>query len=67
MAIITAQHVHSRNWIKCPSCEGGALFTAKDRRQGALCVSCDNLGEVPRFRPTIHADNSSYYERLAGA
>ena len=68
MAILTAQVVHSRNWITCPRCDGGAAFTARDRKQGALCTSCGNAGEVPRFpvaKPA--ADASSYYERLAGA
>lgn len=65
--IITPQHVHARNWMKCPSCEGGALFTARDRQQGALCVSCDNRGEVPRNPVRKPVDNSSFYERLAGA
>jgi hypothetical protein len=48
MSILTAQTVHSRNWMKCPRCDGGAVFTAKDRKQGAICGSCDNRGEVPR-------------------
>jgi hypothetical protein len=34
--------------MKCPRCDGGAVFTAKDRKQGAICGSCDNRGEVPR-------------------
>jgi uncharacterized protein (DUF983 family) len=68
MTILTAQTVHSRNWMKCPRCEGGALFTAKDRRQGALCTSCGNSGEVSRCRTDrAPVDNSSHYERLAGA
>jgi uncharacterized protein (DUF983 family) len=67
MAILTAQHIHSRNWMTCPSCDGGKLFTAKDRRQGAICASCDNNGEVPRFRAHKPADNSAFYERMAGA
>lgn len=66
--IITSQHVHSRDWIVCPSCEGGKLFTAKERNQGVVCVSCDNKGEVPRFpiRKSF-IDNSSYYEQMFGA
>jgi hypothetical protein len=67
MTVITPQHVHSRNWIKCPSCEGGSLFTPRDRAQGAICNSCDNRGEVPRHRAVKAGDSSSYYERLAGA
>jgi hypothetical protein len=67
MTVLTAQVVRDRNWLKCPRCEGGALFTARDRKQGAFCTYCDNHGEVPRF-PTVRAtDNSAYYERLAGA
>lgn len=65
--IITAAHVHSRNWMVCPSCEGGKLFTDKDRKQGAICVSCGNKGEVPRRKPVVAADNSSFYEKQAGA
>ena len=67
MTILTAQTVHARNWMKCPRCDGGALFTAKDRKQGAICTSCDNTGEVPRFPVRRPVDNSSYYERIAGA
>lgn len=64
---ITHQTIHARNWIKCPRCEGGALFTVKDRKQGAQCTYCDNKGEVPRFVAHKPADNSSFYERMAGA
>jgi acetyl-CoA carboxylase beta subunit len=65
--IITSQHVHARNWMQCPRCEGGTIFTERDRREGAICNSCDNRGEVPRFRATKVVDNSSFYERQAGA
>lgn len=64
--IITSQHAHSRNWIVCPSCDGGKVFTAKDRKQGAICISCDNKGEVPRFR-NFKATDSNYYEQQVGA
>lgn len=67
MTILTAQVVHARNWTACPRCEGGKLFTAKDRKQGAVCTYCDNRGEVPRFRVRRPVDNSSFYERHAGA
>jgi transcription elongation factor Elf1 len=67
MTILTSQHVHSRNWIKCPRCDGGALFTAKDRKQGAVCTSCGNRGEVQRHPVSKPVDNSSFYERQAGA
>lgn len=65
--IITSQHVHSRNWMQCPMCEGGKLFTAKDRKQGAICCTCENKGEIPIRNNKKIVDNSSYYERLAGA
>jgi DnaJ-class molecular chaperone len=48
MTILTAEVVHSRNWMKCPRCDGGAVFTAKDRKQGAQCTYCDGKGEIPR-------------------
>lgn len=67
MTILTAQLIHSRNWTKCPRCDGGALFTARDRKQGAVCTYCDNKGEVPRFHVCKPVDNSSYFERIAGA
>ncbi len=54
MSIITTQQVHSRNWVKCPRCDGGSLFTDRDRKQGAVCTTCDNNGEVPRFVDTTN-------------
>jgi len=65
--VITQQHVHGRNWKECPRCEGGRLFTARDHKQGAICTSCGNKGEVPRFSARPVVDNASFYERMAGA
>jgi DnaJ-class molecular chaperone len=67
MTVLTAQLIHDRHWSKCPRCDGGAVFTAKDRKQGACCTYCDGKGEVPRFRVPENTDNSSYHERMAGA
>lgn len=67
MAIITSQQVHSRSWMKCPDCDGGAIFTAKDRKQGVVCTSCNSKGEVPRFVTRKPVDSSSFYERQVGA
>ncbi len=50
--IITPQHVHDRNWMACPRCDGGKVFTAKDRKQGAICGTCNNDREIPRLRCT---------------
>lgn len=59
---ITAQHVHSRNWIKCPRCFGEKLPA------GWMCGSCDNSGEVPRHSRAKHTPvDSDYYERQIGA
>jgi hypothetical protein len=67
MTILTSQAIHSRNWLKCPRCDGGAIFTAKDRRQGSMCAYCDNKGEVPRLVDRKAADSSSFYEQQLGA
>ena len=48
MSILTTQQVHARNWLRCPRCDGGTIWTAKDRKQGATCTYCDDRGEVPR-------------------
>jgi len=47
MANITSQHVHDRQWVKCPHCLGWPL-TQKQKKDGFLCGSCDNKGEVAR-------------------
>jgi DnaJ-class molecular chaperone len=70
MAIITAQQVHDRNWVMCPRCDGGAIFTAQDRRAGAQCTYCDGKGEIPRYpvrKANVWAGYSPSCERLAGA
>ena len=48
MSILTPQLIHSRNWITCPRCNGGKVFTVKEIKQGVVCTYCDNKGEVPR-------------------
>lgn len=67
MTILTTQTVHARNWIKCDRCDGGALITARDIKNGSVCTYCDGKGEVPRFVVRKPVDSSSYYERMAGA
>lgn len=66
MTIITSQHVHGRNWIKCPMCDGRSL-TAAEAKVGFQCGSCFGNGEVPRHVRHVLADNSSFYEQQAGA
>lgn len=67
MAIITTQHVHDRTWAKCPRCDGGSLFTPRERAQGAICTYCEGTGHVARHVDRKPVDNSSFYERQAGA
>lgn len=64
--IITAQHVHAREWMRCPMCEGRPL-TPSQARAGFQCGTCYNKGEIPRRCHVVRADNSSFYERQAGA
>jgi len=65
--IITPQHVHAKNWMVCPKCDGKP-WTPREVRLGFFCGSCDNKGEVPRRRsPNVWAGYSTIYEREAGA
>jgi hypothetical protein len=64
--IITSQHVHSRNWMVCPRCDGLPL-TEKQAKAGFQCGTCFNKGEVPRFTAVVKHDNSSLYEKQVGA
>jgi len=48
MSTLTSQLIHDRNWMRCPRCDGGNVFTARDRQQGASCTYCDDKGKVER-------------------
>jgi hypothetical protein len=46
--ILTREVVHARNWMPCPRCDGGKIFTAREIRQGASCTYCGGKGQVER-------------------